>query len=224
MPQSRIAALLWFGVVLGWSGVPVVAGAAEIGGAVYTFDLEADGQYHLRGYACNRKGTPSEQANHPSVEAYLDAPVTYGGGQVQPGSGILVKTGTADQPGSTREEAVACDYVHDDSPPEAFWRNMRFDLVFSVAELAPLTGRKLFVSGVWHASATAVEEAELANSPVTIPALLLPPLTVTCAATPANPAPNERVTFKANSHRRLGSISFLMEGRFRSDGINRHLT
>jgi hypothetical protein len=184
----------------------------RIGGSVYTFDLESDGNYHLRGYACNKKGSPSDQANHPAVEAYLDAPVTYSlAGDVMPGSGTLQQAGVADQAGATRDEAKACDYVHDDSPPESFWRNMRFDLAFSKAQLGPLVGRRLYVSGAWHAPADylpRVQEAQLANSPVIVPSLTVDPLTVGCSGAPATVFVGEAVTWTASPGGGTGLYSF----------------
>ncbi len=211
MAVSRRAILLLIGLIIAGLGAGTTAGAAEIGGAVYTFNLESDGQFHLRGYACIRKGNTTDQGNHPSVEAYLGAPVVFGpDGSPLPGSGTLVKAGVADQSESTEEEAKACDYIHDDSPPEAFWRSMRFNLAFSKAELAPIVGRRLYVSGVWRSPSTPIPvEAQLANSPRVVPEdLMLDPLTVACTGPTGSPGIADKVTWTATAQGGTGLYAF----------------
>lgn len=204
------------------------AAAIEIGGAVYTFNLEGDGLYHLRGYACNRNGEASDQGNHPSIEVYLDASVRYDAeGRVVPGSGTLIKAGTADQPGSTQDEANACGYTRKDSPGPAFWQNMRFDLAFALGELGPIVGRRLYVVGAWHASPTAVAYADLANNPVIVPSLDMQPLQLACVAIPTAPSPGDTVTWTVAAKGGTGTYGFAWsdsDGHSATTGSNNQWT
>lgn len=208
--------------------VSPVAAAVEIGGAVYTFNLEGDGQYHLRGYACNRNGEAADQGHHPSIEVYLDGSVRYDAeGRVVPGGGTLIKAATADQPGSTQDEANACGYTRKDSPGPSFWQNMRFDVAFTLGELGPIVGRSLYVVGAYHASATAVAYADLGNNPVVVPALAMQPLQLACVAIPTTPSPGDAVTWTVAAKGGTGAYAFAWsdsDGHVATTGSNNQWT